>query len=326
MADNRRTAGNGGDMSGTKARQRDISTSQMVFPDREHLVESLRSALETCDGKTVLFAGHYMLIYRRETHRLAPLLRSVASHDPEAGELEREYSEVIGDFPEASFEIALRLLLSRRDCDRRIALLVNDYQFKTFQPAIPSGDALARLKYEYYRSEDALPRPFSALLSRYACAAEWVFERNNARRSTENTLPSRTYFFSENVLRNRFGKVRRNWVLSQPGFRWKGTIYGGMKLVYTPSLSARPVCLVDNREGCGCSGAMIELLLQLWEHGAKNLILFIPDECRGPVAEALEATLRALVPFRMVIAVWSDGVGVNGEALFRNATRYDLRV
>jgi len=302
--------------------RRQLLATQFEFTDREDLCATLIGLADSFVGKTAIFAGHYMVVYRHKENRLVPLLKSVVDSDPAASNLEREYTALIGDFPEASFELALKLVASCPSAERRIVLLVNDHYFKVIQPGVPSGMALARLKYNYYRS-NSVPKALETILLRYPNIGP-VFERNDAQRSTENTLPSRTVFFSENVLRNRFERLRKPWILTQPGFRWSGGIYGGMRLVYSSPRSARQVCLLDNRDGCGCSGAMIELLLQLWESGTTNLVLFIPDECRGPVAEAIEATLQALVPFQTVVAVWSEGTGSNGEAVFKNATRYDL--
>jgi len=303
--------------------QRNIAIKALEFSSREQIIPALQQRILAGDGKTVVFAGHYMLVYRRTTNALVPLLGSIASADPAASDLEREYAAYVGDFPEASFDLGLQFLCAS-PAERRIALLVNDHHFKNFQDGLPPSHVLVRLKREYFRSGSALPPVFKDLLERAFPGGGFndIFERNDVGRSAGGTLPSKTSFSSENVLRNRFEKLRKTWILTRPGFAWSGGIYGGMRLVYSPPRSGRSVCLLDNREGCGCSGAMIELLLQLWERGAKNLVLFIPEECRGPVAEALEATLRALAPFRTVIAVWSDGVGTDGKTLFMSGTQY----
>ena len=149
-----------------------------------------------------------------------------------------------------------------------------------------------------------------------------LLESNNAKRDSMNTLPSKTFYFSENVLRNRFAKRTKPLVEKRSGFRYTSGLFSPPELVYRPESSASEFCLLDDKDNCGCSGAMMEFLITLARKGTRNLILFIPDECRSPVHSSIDAAMSSLVPFDNVIAVWAAPVTESGRVRFSSYTSY----
>lgn len=295
------------------------------YDSQERLLTELISSAMAWPGKTVTMAGHFMLMYREPSHVLAPLIGSAIADDPEASPQEREYALVVGDFPELSFAMGLRLVAARRPEETRIALLVNDHQFQSFQRSHPAGGELQRIRRAYYETTPDLPAPLRQLAK--GCGPlEDLLEPNHARREKTSSLPSRAFCFSEQVLQNRFSKHRKPWILQQPGFRYVSSeVYNvPPRVVYMLQDSVHNICLIDEKEGCGCSGVMLEFLLVLAEQGARHLVLFIPYECRDPVHASIEAMMACLRPFENVIAVWAEPTSPSGHVTFLSTTSYRI--
>lgn len=272
---------------------------------RDDLYRTISETARGWSGKTTIVAGHYMLVFRESTGELVPLLRSIAFSDPAATDHERQLVQEVGEFPETTFEMALELL--REDpAQRRIALVVNDTHFRILQAEAPSGDELARLRRLYYAGGGQLPEPFLERLAGQPVAE--VFERNDAVRPADHTLPPETLFFSEHILQKEFGR-RRSEFARYPGFIDSKSAVTGSRLLYRPLFSGNEVCLINGEGSCDCSGATLELMFSLSARGARNVILFIPEECRSAVQVSLEATLRFLPSLDNVIAVWSSSQG-----------------
>ena len=281
--------------------------SERSFPTNEALVSALSAEYGDTDSALAIMAGHYMLAYRASTDELVPLMPTVAYSEAGTAE-ERRLVEEMGDFPELTFDIGLRLARSRPNS--RLAVLVNDHQFLAFQPSAPKGDRGAELRRRYFHDNPGLPAAFLAIA--HSQSGEPVPTiANGADRTRGSTLPRDATLFSEHVLRRRFERKRLAVLKATPGFKWADSVYsGGMKrLTYRVPGTWTEHCLLDERDGCGCSGETIEFLLALADSGAEEALLFVPNECHLPVRAAIAATMASkLVDFRRVIAVWGGTV------------------
>lgn len=274
------------------------------FHDHDQLLHFLtRMASTRLTGKLSIMAGHYMLIYRRSTKELVPLMPSISLAE-EATIEEKIQVKMVGDFPEASFELGLRVLEARGQEETKIALLVNDHQFLVFQPDLPSTAEVNVCRRHYFRSNESIPAPFAAIAAHYNISGDFI-EDNDDRRTSGGTLPSQTIYFSETVLRNRLSKrKRRRWLLTREGCEREQNLAGESRIIYRFPDGGRKVCLIDEQGACGCSGEIIEFLLALMKKGAKHVLLFVPEICREPVQASIEACMRSFVDFHSVIAVW----------------------
>ncbi|MBI2808713.1 MAG: hypothetical protein HYX68_27305 [Planctomycetes bacterium] len=306
---------------------REIDITDKRYDSTVGLYEDVAGVSARWQGKLTIMAGHYMLIYDRNRKKLIPFLASELKGETGfSGSEPATFKEDVGDFPEASFELGLKLVANRPSQESRIALLVNDHQFQTFQEHLPKGAALAQLKQRYYREHPGLPESLRQLAEPYG-PQDALLEPNHSKRS-KDTLPSRTFFFSENSLQNRFKDHRRPSLINLPGFRYvRSPAYGpAPRLLFQLSTRADPLCLVDEREGCACSGIMLELLLILAERGTRHVILFIPYVCKYPVRSSIEAMMSSsLTPFANVIAAWGDQPDESGKVRFLTTTSYALR-
>ncbi|MBV9470220.1 MAG: hypothetical protein JOZ57_13370 [Abitibacteriaceae bacterium] len=298
---------------------REINTDTRSYDNRVALWRDLENVTAGWTEKTAILGGHYMLAYRQQSQELVPLLASLVREDAQATKFEREMAYDIGDFPEATFEIALRLVAAGPRLTRSIVLVVNDTHFRRTQKQPRDKDLAALRRSYYYKGE--IPSPFVHLLAKYpGLDAEAVFERNDAHRVADSNLPSKTIFFPEYFLQKEFA----HWtdILKATGrFKSVGNRSCGLRFVYEYH-SGRHEVLADSLEGCGCSGETIALLLNLWQKGVRNLILLIPEECRYSVDPSIEIAMGVLCPFDNAIAVWGDTANGTGEARLNAATFY----
>lgn len=300
-----------------------VRATPIRFSNQPKLFGYLHDTLAAWSGKTTIMAGHYILFYRHATDQLVPLMNS--NIDPD-NEDEQRYVADVGDFPEASFAIAVRLVASFCHVPIKLALLVNDRQLKLFQEELPDEKKLTRLRHDYYRQSDPLPDAFRQILCQYPTVVD-PMERNDERRRPDSTLPSKTVFFSENVLKNRFERYGKTWSQKFPGFTWTSGVIGPPRLLFNTPFNGRPLCLLEESrlgDSCGCTGVMLEFLSALAQRGAKNILLFIPDECRLQVDESVKATMSVLPSFENIIAVWADPMRRIGSARFTEATAYSV--
>jgi hypothetical protein len=298
-----------------------LRSESLRFTDRRSLLEDLSRLASAWRGKTSILAGHFMLIYRESQHRLVPLIQAVALSDPCAGLVETGYAKVFGDFAEATFELGVQLALDGKGGPRSLLLLVDDHQFQRLQKSAPKGDQLADLRRQFYRSPEALPLCFSETLTKFGCTQE-IFEDNSMDRPDGHTLPSKTFFFSENILRKAFTGRRRDWLLRQPGFLYDSGPFTPGRLLFRPDRGGAAACLIDEQSELSCSGTAVELLLELGERSYDNLVWFIPQTCKALVSQSVQIVMPSLARFENVVLVSDSGVDEFGKACLTEGTLF----
>jgi len=268
-------------------------TSDVPAPD---LLERLATISSDWEGKLVAVAGHHMLVYREGSDALVPLMRATAT-EAQASAEEKANLYRVGDFPEASFRLALSLAQRRSPRETSIALLVNDHQFRLFQANAPSDDAVIQeLRWRYYRESNSLPLGLRQVAADYP-DVDVCLEHNKLKRSRGSALPSDSIYFSETTHRRRF----KNWVPSLEslsGWRKRGADYG-----FCSSLTNDMLWLCDEQGGCGCSGEVVDFLLDLAQRQARHVLLIVPCECERPVRIAAEIVLQVSSDLRDVVVV-----------------------
>ena len=182
----------------------------------------------------------------------------------------------------------------------------------------------AGLRAKYYHESPPLPPSLAARADR-GPAALLVPNADPAHKS-DSPLPGNATCFSEAALRNRFERERKPFLRKLPGFVERPALrHPGTQLFYNFPNTGRRVCLIDEPEGCGCSGVMLEFLLQLAERDlADYLVAFIPSDCVVQVRNSLEAAFQSALPhgLRAVIGVWGEWPTDDGRVVFRKATVY----
>ena len=299
-----------------------FSRKPLKFENDEQLFDTLLNEVGAWQGKTLIFAGHHMLIYDRRAGCLVPVL-GVGADGQTRRNLEADLIRLrVGNYPEASFQLAVRLLHDVGVATTRIVLLVNDHDFPYRPQELHFPDeVLAHLKREYFRQNNRLPHGLLGIATKYGFGEE-ILERNDARRSNA-TLPSKTFYFSENTLRNRFEKDTKAKLVGLPGIRVKGGGQRAVKYVWEPEFAPQSFCLVDESEGCACSGAMMQLFYILQRQGAENLVLFIPHECADPVRASIEGTLSSgFLRFSNIVGVWGEAPDRNAVVRFLQADAF----
>lgn len=290
------------------------------FANHKKLTSWLTEWCHSQNGTLAVMAGHYMLAYSPEGDRLVPLFSSAPEHDDASA---RERQAEIGDFPETSFRLGMELL---RTCDGadsgKIALLVNDHLFPTFQSDVLRDVPIDALKRTYYRESSGLPAELNAVAADFPDVEDFMLP-NNERRRKDSTLPSETIFFSENVLRTHFVK-QKDAVLNYPGFEKAKAGYAGGGICYRRPGWTENYSVVPGDMECGCLGTMIMFLKQLAAKGAEKVVLFVPDECKTQVYHSIVAVLESgFVPLTAVSAVWGEAPS-GGSVRFRYVNQFVL--
>ena len=295
------------------------------FDTIEQLSSKLTEHLRDWNGQTAIIAGHFRLIYRGwPSHEFVPLIATEIEQNRFATEQERELVHLMGPFPEQTFEMALSLI-AERPADRRLLILVDDKSYKRYQlpeQRVADSDALQR-----YYWKNALPKTFQEILTKFARVpgmqdeSRLFIQNNGPYRSKTDILPPKCCQFSEKVLQKEFSQPqRRKWLLKQPGFSSDGAS-GQPRTLYYEEASQK-LCLIDDKLGCLCSGETVELLLQLFEKEYRNILLFIPDECRNTVDAAIRATLKTFGCFEQIVAVWGKSAQSDQAMILPEATFY----
>ncbi len=286
-----------------------VSTKEFSFPANESqtpqkLAARLGEQISTWRGKLLVLGGHYRLYYRESQQRFVPLLRSMVTNDPNADQREKEQVRDVGDFPELSFEVAILIAAAWRGGLAKVVLLVDDEQFRRFQPG-PVGEDLARSRREFYCALDSIPRTYTDILQRHQLNSD-IFEPNDANRAEPSTLPSRTVLYSEHVLKKQFSRHRKGWLLDQPGFHRETDLFSIRQRILWKDPVQSEACILDEEGEANCSSTTLELLLTLKARDATHLILFLPNHCRAQVDASVRAALSSFSLFESILAVWED--------------------
>jgi hypothetical protein len=273
-----------------------LCNGHIEFRTDEELIESILSLSESWSGKTVVMAGHHLVVYRRSTKKLVPLATSQA-YGSEGTLEEKGLVGRVGDFAEHTFDLGGQLLgaMIARGQNARLSLLINDHQFRVLQEDLPNDEDLRK---SFYHSLDPLPE---FLMNRWTLdfPIEELMDGNHRERSEDSPLPSRSFVYSETSLRKRFARTRKQQLASIQRFACEGD----SGLVYRFS-DTEHLSLVADSGFCGCAGDLVEYLLELADMGAENVILFTPVECRSAVDPGIRCIMEGLGSFRNVISVW----------------------
>lgn len=310
-----------------------IVPESYTFDHEDGLLRFLVKQISECKTKTSIMAGHYMLMYDNEQNCLVPMVWQ----DTENSLVESVSRKMAGSFPLRSFRYGLDLWQKGQDLDShvQIALLINDHQFQSSyfreinydQPKGRGGE----LRKEYYRRSNNLPQAFVQLLRKRGLdKSEILLSNNNMDRDASydeddaSILPPESVFFSEQHLRRRFDRHTRQELSEDPRFKITRLDEGGYDLFYYPAGSTQEFCLTEQSDsidgitqsGCGCSGEVIEFLIELSNRGFGNIILFVPHECAGAVNVGVQAAVDVISRYYNLNIKVTTVTGVGGMGSF----------
>lgn len=228
--------------------------------------------------KVAIVGGHYMLFYDMQKDSLVPLIKEDLQQ-----ENQKEFAELFtGNFPEKSMQLSIDLMniLKKNHVENKFVFIVNDHKFqsKNYQPNISGyiNNRTGELRKKYY-TKNALPTYFRN-----------VFEENNIslvddvqhyqvkNKQKEDNILKEGFFFSEQRLRNKFGKHLKNKLVQEGKIR-KVENSGSVEVYYS-GFPNEDICLTENG-GCGCSGEVMEFLYELSDLGYTDIFFFVPNEC-----------------------------------------------
>jgi hypothetical protein len=271
-----------------------------------HMIQRLKEWMMMRSGRTAIIAGHYMLDLDED--HLEPMVAGQGSKGP----IREHILYYAGGFPLRTFRIGLDLLTERKE--DRIVLLVNDHFFvQGLNDEDRSEEFVRNLRKEYYRSENALPRAYHDLLESTGSTLEEIFlvhERPNA--NSQDLLPSRSLYFSEQALRNRFDNTTRKNLASLDGFWEEETGDSGPPALFygRPDRDEEKLCMTHEGR-CGCKGEIVELANALRQLGYEHALMLIPDECHSAVNAAARATIHGAGALTSIAV--ATGLGGRGE-------------
>jgi hypothetical protein len=277
-------------------------------------------------GVVRIVAGHFFVVLdpiggdlipscavtRREPswlQRLTPIERRLMTHS--------------GDFTLRSLAAGFDLVQRAEGRDWKIMLTVDDHQFQRERDERgPPGDGVARLRRRFLHAA-AIPEFAVTFCARRRVDVREVFQTNDDdSRPPSALLPSKSYLYSESVHRNRFSERFRTTSKDLPGF--SSGLHGvenGL-LYFEPADSESKFCLIDREGAPQCSGAMIELLLDMIRVGADGAVMFIPGTCRHEVDIAVQVAMSMHERLSNVVAAWHDGADADGRSEFTQLTHY----
>ena len=256
-------------------------------------------------GSVSILAGHYLLIYSHLRSALVPLMRSEFSD----GEAEKPYLALSRNFPETTFDCGLNLLLSLGRDRGRILLLVDDETIRFIQ-GLPEGVRLSDLRRDYFHRYPLAPSVYCQELERRKLSAEQIFEPNFVRRAS-STLPSRTYLFSEHVLRSHFRRKTRKHLSSLSGLRLREEPLT-TSVILEGSSYINSSCVIEGNGDQTCSGTALALMDVLRARLYEHLVWFLPAGCKDGVTRAVELAVRELEWFKSALLLYENVVP--GEA------------
>jgi hypothetical protein len=303
-----------------------------TFKDESSLLGFLESRVSGDGTKTALMAGHYMLMYDEDQNQLIPMVWQDATNPT----VEKASKDMAGDFPLRSFKYGLDLWKKGQEQNSHveIVLLINDHQFQSSyfrnnydQPKGRGGE----LRKEYYRRSNNFPQSFRRLLSERGLEKSTVMLSNNDADRDDHfnehdatILPPESVFFSEQHLRRRFDRRTRKELSKDPCFEINRLSRGCYDLFYLPEGSPNRLCLTDptkdeedsTETDCGCSGEVIQFLIELNKRGFTNAILFVPTECARAVNSGVQAALYTVDRYHNSQMKVATVTGIGGMGSF----------
>ena len=274
------------------------SVQKRRFASENDLLTFL-GGLPFASGEQVgIIAGHFMLMYDDEANGLVPMVYQDATN-PKVKELSQKMA---GDFPLRTFKLGVNLVkyYQSKEIASKLALIVNDHIFQTegwslqnLKDKNHAGD----LRHDFYRQKYPLPKSFFAELRSAGLETDVIIDNNNAARTPTDILPKTTRLFSEQGLRNYFDQNTRLELRKSPMFTEVQQNGTKSKLMFGGDSVNHDVCLTEGGD-CGCSGELIEFFVRLSARSLKQLIFFVPYECRTAAAAGVKAFLHTPKQFR----------------------------
>ena len=276
-----------------------------------------------------------MLIYDDEAKCLTPMVWQDAPNEHILN-MTQLYA---GDFPLRTLKCGLDLRkkwLDSSGIESKIIFLVNDHRFPVYanakQSALLKGKRAGDLRKAYYRQEDPFPKSFTTLMQAYGETPQTVaLDNHNPKRLRGGTVPKYSHLFSETSLRNEFVDKLMPIIDQYEGFS-KRRASGSTKTTVFYETVNQSICLSEEGEKCGCSGEIVQLVLNLFLRSINHIIMFIPDECANAVCVGSRAALalnESILGTREIASI-SVVSGLGGAADFESLdpviTRYSLEV
>ena len=254
------------------------------------LFEKLHQIQGETTGQKVIMGGHYMLAYDQEKKRLIPMIWQ----DIENEKLKKQSISLAGDFPVYTFALGLKLIKQVPQFDSsKVLLLINDHIFTSLgEPFCDKDSSNAGLLRKEYFDKSEIPFSFNIVLQNLGFENNnIILENNDVNRNPQSILPHSTKLFSEQFLRNEFGRKTINNLYESNYFTRK--ISGDKKqMIFSPWGNKNgEICLLESG-GCGCAGETIQLILSLFEQNLNEIVLFVPEECSIAVNQGIKAALH----------------------------------
>ncbi|MHC2071109.1 hypothetical protein ACYFX5_26855 [Bremerella sp. T1] len=289
---------------------------------------------EWVSGKKVaVVAGHFLLMYHPpdngEGHKLIPAIWQDIPQDSEASSASRNFAKkMFGDFSVASFRFGLKLrcLLQRRrpPIDCRIALLVNDHKFSepTFQPERQKSIQARtyNLRQAFFHLTLQIPDSYRKELEKAEMdASDAILQNVPIKRRQSGILPESCPFFSETQLRNRFKRNTLRMIRNSDRLEYSRSDSDDdsvLNVHYRRQNGSR--CALTESGACGCSGEMVEFIMNLLDSDFSEIIAIIPAECIDAVKDAAAVAVEIASEIkghalRVCIVAGFGGIGYHPE-------------
>ena len=242
-------------------------------------------------GEIGIIAGHFMLMYDASSESLVPMIWQ----DLKAGHTQGTAKELAGDFPVYTFGAGLRLQrVLPKENKPRIVLVVNDHLFQSPNWRLNKSRSLldaGKLRRDFYRRPIELPPSYVEYLKTLGVSeTDVIYSNDDELRDKQSTLPKKTQLFSEQALRNEFGRDTTKLLSCNYFYSQKES--DGSSVMFSPwGTRDGGVCLTEDGK-CGCSGEVIQLFVNLASKDVTTVINFIPEECSEAFNQGAKAALH----------------------------------
>jgi len=269
----------------------------MYLPAVQYFLKNEASLLDFLGGKisgnkkVAIIGGHYMLFYDKAKDELKPVIWQ----ELEIEQQKKFAEQNAGNFPVRSLRYSIELFkkLKVRNIKSGIILLVNDHKFQSvnFQSGIASFIAGrgGELRKKYF-NKNIIPGCYDEILETENISKdEILFNNDDPGRQSGDLLPKKSWFYSEQKLRNRFDEFVKPELLSSGNIR-QDHVGSRVDLYFESPNHNNDFCLTENGS-CACSGEVIEFISNLIRREIFEIVFFVPNECASPVDNGVMAAL-----------------------------------
>jgi hypothetical protein len=170
------------------------------------------------DSALIIQAGHFLLLYDKHNDKIIP---GIYSHMKKAN-FDEQLCEEYGLFPLLTWEIAIKLLGEFQVTNKRLLVLVNDWQYLKH---------LKNRRHEFYNHYSKLPDEYNIMMEK-AGLTDSIILRPPAKTKTGK-------YYSEIYLRNKF-----QWSIKKMG-KTVNLRKPSLKLEATGAFCGRPNCTAE---------------------------------------------------------------------------------